>query len=836
MRYTTTIALFAVLTLGLGACPGSRGRDAAPARIGQADAGRQCQGRQPEDRIHRPLVGRDIGHAQPGGSGRHAARDRRRRRGGQRPHPASAWKLERPSQGARAIATSTSRGARPASRSSSYGSAEAGGRVKIVGGKGRWPYQVIEAADRRHRDPDQRHHALVRRVHQPEDEEGQGDRHGGHGAAACPCQTVRQHVRGDPGDGLRAQRVHQSRLSRERRDRRRPRSTARRTPTRTWSASPSLYGVTRVEPFAPQESFLWQKLAAADATSFDLGGKGSPMPQGLAADLPGRARTRSGSGSCKGAPQDGVVPDTETLLERLPAEARAAAGRAARRSGADQGVQFHAPPWEIPAQQDSEGAERRERGLLLDLLQPDRQGPAPVHHRLSRRHLRRSDQSDEEVLHLQPPAAAPVAEFAPQHHPHLQRRVPRERPGLGIPVQRRHRARRHGLRSDAARRAAPAGADCGGGFCRGKVVKTVACTFGYGPKDFEGGVLGNGSAVAPSFSGSQQPQFERINPDGAFSILPDRGHHRVELARLQRLRHADHQPAVAQPLVHEPTCATPCAASSTAPTSSCRTCRRSRRSSTVARCCSGRARGSPTSARTPTSADGCSASGGRASPSPATARRTNPGACLPEPTPPIMVTTEYNDPAQLIFKTPLALDGDDPASRRFKFCSIYDNGHTDPATVKRNSTSPVVLLGGKCFSSPPRPGQTHLLRQSQERRRKRQSPATATTASATARRARTTACATPAPLRGGVSTEDEMFILIGSYYCDRRAGVPHRRCVDASRDGPDGVRRSGRLRGGEDCTTDADCPTRLRPVLEPLTRACGASRTTGALRHAATPH
>ena len=39
----------------------------------------------------------------------------------------------------------------------------------------------------------------------------------------------------------------------------------------------------------------------------------------------------------------------------------------------------------------------------------------------------------------------------------------------------------------------------------------------------------------------------------------------------------------------------------------------------------------------------------------------------------------------------------DPANRRFKFCAIFDNGRTDPETVKRNSESPVQpLLGSSC--------------------------------------------------------------------------------------------------------------------------------------------
>jgi hypothetical protein len=68
----------------------------------------------------------------------------------------------------------------------------------------------------------------------------------------------------------------------------------------------------------------------------------------------------------------------------------------------------------------------------------------------------------------------------------------------------------------------------------------------------------------------------------------------------------------------------------------------------------------------------------------------NPGACLPETTTPLAVTTQYNDPTQFRFAgVPVPLDDPDPVNRTFKFCALYDNGHTDPAKVKRNSQSPI---------------------------------------------------------------------------------------------------------------------------------------------------
>src|SRR5262249_17758010 len=91
----------------------------------------------------------------------------------------------------------------------------------------------------------------------------------------------------------------------------------------------------------------------------------------------------------------------------------------------------------------------------------------------------------------------------------------------------------------------------------------------------------------------------------------------------------------------------------------------------------------------------------------------NPGACVAETTTPVLTTTAYNDPVQFKYDPPLALDGDDPAQRRYKFCSLYDNGLTDPNNVKRNSTSPYppflplfrnFVPGGPCYPA----GQTPI--------------------------------------------------------------------------------------------------------------------------------
>jgi len=126
----------------------------------------------------------------------------------------------------------------------------------------------------------------------------------------------------------------------------------------------------------------------------------------------------------------------------------------------------------------------------------------------------------------------------------------------------------------------------------------------------------------------------------------------------------------------------------------------------------------------------------------------------------IYTSTQYNDPVQLDFPTPLALDSANAADRTYSYCAEYDNGYTNPNDVKKRSNSPIP--------PPPFPP----------------IPCTATTCTAgkmgslcsgVGDAARKASCdSTPGAgdgvcdactLRGGVTTEDEMFLFLAYYYC-----------------------------------------------------------------------
>jgi len=117
----------------------------------------------------------------------------------------------------------------------------------------------------------------------------------------------------------------------------------------------------------------------------------------------------------------------------------------------------------------------------------------------------------------------------------------------------------------------------------------------------------------------------------------------------------------------------------------------------------------------------------------------------------------YNDPVHLRFDPPMVLEGDRDA-RSLTYCQLYDNGFTDPAAVKKQSTSPPSPGGGSTCSVA-----THCTEG------KPQQPCSGGNAEARHRSCDSVPGAgdglcDACTLRGGVTTEDEMFLLLGTYY------------------------------------------------------------------------
>jgi hypothetical protein len=128
----------------------------------------------------------------------------------------------------------------------------------------------------------------------------------------------------------------------------------------------------------------------------------------------------------------------------------------------------------------------------------------------------------------------------------------------------------------------------------------------------------------------------------------------------------------------------------------------------------------------------------------------------------IYVSRIYNDPLVLrMDDDPLVFDSPLADERALTYCALYDNGYTDPTEVKRRSTSPepppTLPVGGPCDIP------THCTEGKVR-----------AACSGTTLEERDRSCDSGAgtgdglcdacPLRGGVTTEDEMFILLGHYF------------------------------------------------------------------------
>ena len=123
----------------------------------------------------------------------------------------------------------------------------------------------------------------------------------------------------------------------------------------------------------------------------------------------------------------------------------------------------------------------------------------------------------------------------------------------------------------------------------------------------------------------------------------------------------------------------------------------------------------------------------------------------------------YDDPLTLRFDPPMVLDATAQMDRSLTYCALYDNGFTDPTDVKTRSSSPETPggigggFGGPCAET------THCT-----------SGRTGAPCGGGNQMGKDRSCDSAVgvadgvceacTLRGGVTTEDEMFVLFGAFY------------------------------------------------------------------------
>jgi hypothetical protein len=539
-------------------------------------------------------------------------------------------------------------------------------------------------------------------------------------------------------------------------------------------------GMDLVEPGKSEASFLWRKLAAATSGLANV--PGSPMPAGGLPALPENELEALRLWIVSGAPRTGVVAKTERLLDSCLPPPTPIKIRRPDPPPPGAGVQFHAPPRGLPPQSESEVCYATYYDVSAQV--PDSmKAPCPEFwggpsrtcffynrlqvtqdansHHASTQLYKGSYDIDSDVYTCTQganagklcdptqPAPCPGGSClgSPAFGPFTckggaKAGLPCKPKGIGIP--------------------APDGADCGpDSGCAGRVEPSVACNF-FGPPDWGVDPTDSGTNNAPKIIVAQQPVLDVVDPPLAYRTLPVSG---VMTFNSHAFNLTD-QPATNElwlnlwfagsadrvyPVVHLYD-AKDIFVTNVPPFEKREYCRtHTLPQGTRLFQLSAHVHKHGVLFRTwgPGITDRCGAEPERPVKAP---------DCLPESGPPILTSTIYNDPTVHEYHPPLVLASPDESSRTFKFCGVFDNGYVHPDNVKRRSTSPVppvaYVPGGPCTDDTvaclagPKRGQ---LCHGDDR---------ACDSSSKVQDGRCDAC----PLRGGATTEDEMFILIGDYY------------------------------------------------------------------------
>ncbi len=583
----------------------------------------------------------------------------------------------------------------------------------------------------------------------------------------------------------------------------------------------------RVEPGSPTNfSFLFRKLAAKTKGLAPV--PGTPMPSGLPAisddELEALRLWIQYS-----AQKDGVVAGTEALLNSCLPPPKPPHLDPPSPPVAGEGVQYYAHPWTIKPHGEDEGCYATYYNVADQI--PDEfktpcpdfwGGPTKTCYFYNKSELTQEPNSHHSIIHIYRGAFgidAPGLDHYCDSGPDRDKPCNPANPGVAAPdgdvcagsgsCVDGFNFRCGGTNDGAA--CDPRIADvCGAGVkCLGVYKSSLACLT-FGPPDFTeiaGAINGNGGSNSPAVGGSQQPFSRTTFPEGVFGIYPAEA---IWVWNSHAFNTTDEPTynqqwlnvyfAPSEDRVHYIRGifdSTDIFVQDVPPFEEREYCR----SITL-----------PVGTRLFEFSSHTHSRGrlfriwGPGMQPHCRSTKANPGLCKAETTTPIFVTTQYNDPTQLQFNPPLELDDPDPTTRTFKFCSMYDNGHTDPNDVKRNSVSPVpptfgvLAPGGPCLV----PGNGGFARDLgiacvNEAKRGQPCEGDAPGFQADDRKCDSSPGANDGicdacPLAGGVTTQDEMFILLGNWYCD--PSVPGNGC--------DGI-CSGGATWGQSCASDTDC-------------------------------
>jgi len=513
----------------------------------------------------------------------------------------------------------------------------------------------------------------------------------------------------------------------------------------------------RVQPGDKSRSFLWLKLAAkTNPGSVEI--VGSPMPSNLPA-ISGNELEALRLWIYSGAPRTGTVPGTEPLLDACLPEPKPIVIRPLDPPPPGEGVQFVLPPVDLPKKHEQELCFATYYDVR-DQVPAEYLDPSGTMFRFSEQELRQDPQSHHLTLSYASVGLDRIHD-----------------PAFGTWTCA------GGERAGEVCEPAEKGA-CGSGFCRSEPKPNVGCV-GYGPQADLGIVsrIIGGAQAAHAYQKLQAGVFSQIPTSGivywnshAFNVTDEdfvlNGRLNFVFAKDQR------HPVV--PILDVSNVFTPNAAPYT-----------------VGTYC----------------ADHVVAQGSRVFL--LTSHNHKRGKRFWATAPDGTVVYEnllYNDPVKQYFDPPLAFDSPDPAERTIRFCGTFENGvaadgSPDPETVTRASRIPesALVSFGACRPVACAAGRIGAPCNGED-------DDAACDSSPGAGDGLCDACR----ITGGESTENEMFILIGSTYVAE--GFPQPDPDDPVFGGPASVQ----------ATRDASGRSTFTGMSLPATFGCNGSRTSAA--------
>ena len=491
-----------------------------------------------------------------------------------------------------------------------------------------------------------------------------------------------------------------------------------------------------VEPGDHDLSFLYRKIAAKTlGGEYATGLPGSPMPtSGMTVSEDFLEALRKWIRG--GAPETGVVEGTAELLDACLPESTPLKVEPLEPPAPGTGVQFYAPPWTLPA-----GSEREVCYTtcydVSDQVPAASKTPCPDNYGGPSKTCFKWDANlilqDAQSHHMITTMYTGVSDWT---DPKWGQWTCHGGDFPGVPCNPEL----------TEVNALLGGGDCGArAACSSAVVDSVACT-GYGPDDYTFSALGNGSLTTTRFGGTQESRQEIVMPDGVFSTLPEKAcivwnSHAFNLTNTDTTMEAYYNFNFAQPADNDPMVAIfdsdRIFAMDVPPFEKqevCGTFVLPQNSYLFELSSHAHRHLEKFRAWLPPN--------------------TYSNNDIPTSTPDY-VSRIYNDPTISLFSEPIHFPfGLSNYNRRIKYCAVYDNGADNMQDVRRHSESLGLVVLGPCEPNERRciGGPRHGLTCGGDDRNCDSDPQTPD--------GDCDAC----PLRGGVTTHDEMMILLGNYY------------------------------------------------------------------------